>query len=387
MPCRGVEISPDWITTNAELAQAAREFGPVLGLDTEFQRTNTFYPLPGLYQVATAGRIFLIDPLDIDDWAPFRAVLEDETRIIIMHACGEDLELLAHHLGASPTAVFDTQLAHAFVSTDFALSYTNLVRTHLELELGKAQTRSDWRRRPLSEAQIRYACEDVAHLLPLHERLNERLAYLGRVQWFEETMDDHGRYEPADPEHYYLGLRKAWRLKGGDLAVLKQLTSWRERVAMTENVPRNRVVWDEHLLSFAQRAVLDERTVSELLPKPVARRYTAHILAEHEAGRAQAPLPRLEPPLTQRQGEVSKALREVARTRAEEHAMSQELLARKRDVEGCIRHYNVTGELSPAYSGWRDALVGDSFRTILEGLRRQSEGSRLTAEEDRASSP
>ncbi len=360
----------------------------MLGLDTEFQRTNTFYPLPGLYQVATAERIYLIDPLGIDDWGPFRAVLEDETRVIIMHACGEDLELMAHHLGAAPTAVFDTQLAHAFVSTDFALSYTNLVRTHLDVELGKAQTRSDWRRRPLSEAQIRYACEDVAHLLPLHERLRQRLAALGRSDWFDESMDDHARYEPGNPDHYYRGLRKAWRLKGGDLAVLKQLTSWRERVAMEENVPRNRVVWDEHLLTFAQRAVLDERGVRELLPKPVARRYATHIVAEHEAGRAQPPLPRLEPPLTQRQGEVSKALRDVARARAEEQAMSQELLARKRDIEACIRHYNVTGELSPAYSGWREALVGESFRRILERLPRAADGAgQMTAQLGSESSP
>ena len=187
-------------------------------------------------------------------------------------------------------------------------------------------------------------------------------------------MGDHGRYTPGDPDRYYLGLRKAWRFKGNDLAVLKQLTGWRERVAMRENVPRNRVVWDEHLLAFAQRRTLEEGAVRELLPKPVARRYAADIVVEHEKGRAQPPLPRLEPPLTQKQGEVSKALREVARSRAEEHAMSQELLARRRDVESCIRHYSSTGELSPAYSGWREALVGDSFRRILGRLPREAAG-------------
>ena len=214
------------------------------------------------------------------------AVLEDPGRQVVMHACGEDLELMLHHLGARPTRVFDTQLAHAFVSTDFALSYTNLVKAYIGAEMGKAQTRSNWRKRPLTEAQIRYACEDVTHLLELHQRLTERLDTLGRMSWFEESMAAHGRFEPSEPERYYLGMRKAWRLKGQQLAVLRQLTSWRERVAMREDVPRNRVVWDEHLVTFAERRELSEKLIWDLLPKPVARRYARDILLEHQAGQA-----------------------------------------------------------------------------------------------------
>ena len=368
MPCRGGAISPEWLTSNEALAQAASGWGGVLGLDTEFQRTNTFFPIPGLYQVISTEDVYLIDPLTIDEWGPLVDVLENPDCTIVMHACGEDLELMLHHLGARPTRVFDTQLAHAFVSTDFALSYTNLVRTHIGTDLGSAQTRSNWLKRPLTDAQVRYACEDVAHLLELQERLRDALTELGRTGWFEETMVDHGRYDPTDPDLYYLGIRKAWRLKGEDLAVLQRLASWREQVAMDEDVPRNRVVWDEHLVSFAERRELSEKQVWDLLPKPVARRYARDLVAEHEAGRAAPPLPRMEPPLTQKQGEVSKALREVARTEAERQAMSPELLARKRDVESCIRHFLATGELSDEYSGWREPLLGERFRAILSRL-------------------
>ncbi len=368
MPCRGDEISPNWVTSNEELADAVADWGDLLGLDTEFLRTNTFYPLPGLYQVVSNDQVYLVDPLTIDEWAPLVDVLEDGDRVVVMHACGEDLELMMHHLGARPARVFDTQLANAFVSTDFALSYTNLVGVHIGAELGKAQTRTNWRKRPLTEAQVRYACEDVAHLLELHERLSERLDTLGRNRWFEETMSAHGRYDQADPDEYYRGIRRAWRLKGDDLAVLRQLTGWRERMARAEDVPRNRVVWDEHLVEFAERRELSERHIWDLLPKPVARRYAQQLVAEHRAGREEAPLPKLEPPLSQRQGEVSKQMREVARARAEQEAMSQELLARKRDVESCIRHYSQTGELSAEYSGWREPLVGASFRDLLARL-------------------
>lgn len=340
----------------------------MIGLDTEFQRTNTFYPLPGLYQVVSNGVIYLIDPLSVDDWAPLVAALEDEHRTLVMHACGEDLELLAHHLGAAPRGLFDTQLANAFLSTDFALSYTNLVARHLGVSLGKPQTRSDWRRRPLSAAQVHYACEDVVHLHELHDRLRGALEDLDRLAWFDQSMLTECRYVSPDPDQYYLGLRKAWRFRGEQLAVLKTLTAWRERTAMAENVPRNRVVRDEHLIAFAERRSLDEDAVRSVLPKPVARRYGPALVAEHRTGRQSEPPERLEPPLSQREGEVSKLLRDAARAEAERRHMSQELLARRRDVERCIRYYTATGELSPEYSGWREPLVGEAFRRILSRL-------------------
>ena len=119
MPFEAATISPEWITTNAGLAAAADCWGAVIGLDTEFQRTSTFYPLPGLYQVVSNGRIYLIDPLSVDDWRPLVDALEDKGRTLVMHACGEDLELMAHHLGAVPQGLFDTQLANAFLSMVF----------------------------------------------------------------------------------------------------------------------------------------------------------------------------------------------------------------------------------------------------------------------------
>jgi ribonuclease D len=364
----GDAISPNWITTDRGLEAAVAGWGPVIGLDTEFQRTNTFYPRPGLYQVVDRAEVFLIDPLSIDQWAPFVEVLEDPDVTLIVHACGEDLELMSHHLGAVPTGLFDTQLGHAFISQDYALSYANLVMTHLGVTLGKPQTRSDWRRRPLSEAQVRYACEDVTHLPELHRRLSEELERLDRRHWFEETMAEQ-RYAPVEPDAYYLSMRKAWRLSGDDLAVLKSLTNWRERTAMAENVPRNRVVWDEHLVTLARYRDLDSSEVWSLLPKPVARRYAEELVKAHRLGREAAPVPRLEPPLTQSQGEVSKKLRDVARAEADSMQISHELLARKRDVERCIRHYAATGDLSSDYTGWRESLVGDSFRSILSRLR------------------
>lgn len=366
MPCKADAASVNWITSDSELAAATAGWGSVICLDTEFLRTDTFFPLPGLYQVQAENQIFLLDPLTINDWSGFVELLENPQVVIVMHACGEDLELMRHHIGAIPTNIFDTQVAYAFVSTSFSTSYANLVSSLLEVDLPKHETRSDWRQRPLSETQIRYASEDVVYLPELYRVLKADLERTGRESWFNETMQERGRYEPGDPDQHYRNNKRAWRLSGEDLSVLQRLTAWRERRAMDEDVPRNRIVWDEHLIEFAREPQLDADKVWETLPKPIARRYADLLVAEHLEGRSAEPLERLVQPLSQRQGAVSKRLKALARESAESLAFSPELLARKRDIEECIRHFQRTGKLSSAYLGWRHSLVGDQFQTILE---------------------
>ena len=59
MPCKADAASVEWITDDDALAAAAGAWGRVIGLDTEFQRTDTFFPLPGLYQVSDGSRVYL----------------------------------------------------------------------------------------------------------------------------------------------------------------------------------------------------------------------------------------------------------------------------------------------------------------------------------------
>ena len=55
-------------------------------------------------------------------------------------------------------------------------------------EISKQETRSDWTRRPLSEAQCQYAKDDVLVLEPLYEILSEQLDKAGRLDWMREEM-------------------------------------------------------------------------------------------------------------------------------------------------------------------------------------------------------
>ena len=380
MPCKADAGSASWVYEDADLAAVTADWGSVIGLDTEFQRTDTFFPLPGLYQVSARAGVWFLDPLTLEDLSPFMDVLEDRRVTKVMHACSEDLELLRHHFGAAPVGLFDTQVANAFLSPDASLSFTRLVEALLGVTLAQSETRSDWRARPLSPAQERYAWEDVHYLLPLHELLAERLERSGRRAWFEEEMAQRGRFVPADPDRYYLSIRRAARMDGLSRARLRALCAWRERAAMALDRPRNRVLRDDVLVELAQASTLDGALLARTLPPGAVRRFGDELVRAHRSAADDEHPPAPERPLGSIAQGAANALREVALQRSESLGMAPELLGRRRDIEACVRHFAAHGELAPIYRGWREALVGDDFRSRLSrttGLARDFDGGRL----------
>ena len=370
-PCRAAAVSFDmlhhhWVAEDAALARAAQHWDALIALDTEFQRTDTYYPIPGLYQVATQAGIWLIDPLAINDWTPLQAALCNPACVKVVHSCSEDVELLRHHLGVQPVNLFDTQVAYGFLSSHLTLGYADLVKVLLGLDLPKHETRSDWLRRPLTDRQRQYACQDVASLPALRGLLRRRLEAQGRWLWFQEDMAAREQPLHNNPEAYFLAVQGAWRLQPPQLGALRALCAWRERQAMAEDRPRNRVVRDEHLLAFARLDAPSGRDIRAELPHRAARRYGKALIEAHRLGR-QSPESRTLPrPLSRSQNTAVKELRAIGRGKAEALGMAPELLSRRRDIEACVRHHQQTGQLSAIFHGWRGALVGADFIKVLE---------------------
>lgn len=365
MRSRDDEVSVEWIASNQDLAEAVRGWGSVLTVDTEFVRTNTYYPMPGLYQIGDGRSVFLLDPLEISEWQSFIDVLEDASVVKILHACQEDSELIFSHLGVKSKNVFDTQFAQAFVSEDYSLSYARLVELRLGVALDKHETRSNWRARPLTDKQIDYAVEDVIYLEAIYYALCDELQAANKQAWFELEMQARADYQPVDPDLYYRGVKKAWQLSGTELGRLQQLFSWRELTARSENVPRSRVVWDEHLYTFAQIKQLSESDIREVLPHAIARRYGERLqnLFNKTPCQTLDPIPR---PLSSKQGGIVKLLRESGLIVAKAQQIAPELICRKKDLEACVRHFAQTEQLSDQYDNWRSGLVGDKFLNILQ---------------------
>jgi len=354
-----------FLRSNDDLVAQAPCWKGVIAFDTEFIRTNTFYAIPGLYQLAGNGFSHLIDPLGIDRWGPFEDLLRGD-QVIVMHSCSEDIELLNSHLALCPAGLFDTQVAYAFVSQTYSASYATLVEEFFDTALDKGATRSNWLQRPLSDSQVHYAHLDVAYLNGLYEQLSEQLAMAGRTEWCYEEMAKRCRYKNPDPLVYYTTVSGAWRLDQAQLGALRGLCSWREAKARSEDVPRNKVVGDDQLLAFAQLSQISQRDLHAQLPAAICKRYGGELLQTHSAGQDdRAGLQVLPKPFTSTENKLIKQLRVRARERAEQLGMAPELLARKREVEAYARlAFDAPTELHN-FADWRAEVVGDDFLAIM----------------------
>ena len=248
-------IDIHWICDNDSLGQHCAEWQqlPFVALDTEFMRVDTFYPIAGLLQVGDGQRAYLIDPLEVKDWAPFAELLEDPAVTKVLHSCSEDLEVFLRLTGALPAPLFDTQLAAGYLNIGFSMGYSRLVQTVLGIELPKGETRSDWLQRPLSDTQVSYAAEDAQHLAELYQVLLPKLS-ADKLAWILEDGAElvANLRREIDPDEAYLEAKLAWKLSPQQLAVLRALCAWRERQARARNQPRNRVLREHSLWPLAR---------------------------------------------------------------------------------------------------------------------------------------
>ncbi|MEH6469862.1 MAG: ribonuclease D [Halopseudomonas sp.] len=376
--CQQAIGEAEWVSTHQRLAELCQSWHQhaMVAVDTEFQRTDTFYPIPGLIQVGCDNRAYLIDPQAIDDFSPFAELLNDSSVLKLIHAGSEDLELFAHCYGATPRPLFDTQTACAFLGLGLSMGYQRLLGTLLELEVDKHETRSDWLQRPLTESQRRYAAEDVVFLEAIYQRLAPKLEAEGKLDWLllECQQAADAALKAPDMDDYYLRFKQAWKLKPNQLCVLQALSSWRERQARERNMPRNFVIHNNTLQSIATKlpdsmGALSgvEQIRGRALSKDGATllKLVKQGLQKAQSGEVEA-LPR---PLPSSCTATLKQLKQRVAQRAETLQMAPELLARRKDLEALVRSQLEQGEalLPDGLQGWREAVIGRALVDSLAG--------------------
>ncbi len=367
-----------WVADSRQLQALCEQWLtlPWLAVDTEFMRTDTFYPVPALIQVNDGHSNYLLDPLAIGDLAPLAQVMLSPDVQKVLHACSEDLEVFQILLKCLPVNLLDTQIAAAFCGYGYSVGYANLVNAVLQIQLPKDETRSNWLQRPLTEAQQRYAALDVEYLHRLTVNLKTQLHTLQREQWVAEEC---GLMVPNFLEGQKLNnashrFRGAWRLNQRQLAALIELAAWRDQTAQTQNIVRNHVVRDKSLFAIAEMLpdhISQLRKVPEL-PEKIIRRYGERIIERLDAVRAiaerelPARLPR--PPSSAQQSHIN-TMREALAELAVELKVAPEYLARRRDFEFIMRALQEgrTGDdvFPPGIDGWRAELVKPCLQKLL----------------------
>jgi ribonuclease D len=379
------EIHLNWslIEDDAALAACCARWSQcrALALDTEFMRVSTFYPKLALIQVSDGAGTTLIDPLRIQDWAAFAALLTNPAITKIMHSCSEDMLVFHTFLKVLPTPVFDTQIATALLNEGVGISYQNLVKLRFGIELPKGETRSDWLQRPLTSDQLEYAALDVAYLPQCWQAQCAALEQQGRLEWLREDcsrlVQQYATELASDFPDYYESFRAGWQLRPQQLAALQKLAAWREQRARKRDKPRSWIVKDTALFAFAQNmftskaqlAAVEE--VSDNFVRFEGDEVLALIRAARELPDESCPPP-MAKPLTQGQkGRLRKA-QDFIEAKSAELRLPPEVLGRKRTLQALLENIiaaerNGTEPVVPAeLQGWRAPLVLQELADILK---------------------
>ena len=362
------------ITTTQDLAEACDRLArhPYITVDTEFLRETTYYPLLCVAQVASADEAVVVDVLAEGlDLKPFYQLMANEGVLKVFHAARQDIEIVWHEAGLIPHPIFDTQVAAMVLGYGDSISYDQLVQRITGDTLDKSHRFTDWSKRPLSPAQVKYAISDVTHLRDVFLALDGDLHKRGRAEWVGEEME-----VLTSPDTYRVEPELAWhRLKTRvrkpkELAVLMEVAAWREREAQTRDVPRGRVLKDDVLGEIATQAPTTVERLAGLrsLPRGFERsKWGQDILQAVARGLARDPksLPRIE---RQRGGGNGTAtvelLKVLLRMTSERHAVAAKVIATIDELEQIANDDDAD---VPALHGWRRELFGDKALALKHG--------------------
>lgn len=359
-----------------------------LAFDTEFMRTDTFYPKVGLMQVSDQNGCYLIDPLAIEDLSSLAQLIAAPSPLKVLHSMSEDVEVFRCALGVSPGSIFDTQIAGAILGMGHAIGYQSLVNIEMGILLDKEETRSDWLQRPLTTRQQEYAARDVWYLAKIYPKLIERLTHQNLYDAvLEESAQFVKQSDSGDEEleRYYLKFRGAWRYNIPKQRILQVLASWRERNAREHNVPRGQILTDAAILCIADRQPQNIhvlRQIKDISPRIMNRfgdtimSLISGVAVQHAPGAHWERIPR---PLSGRALDLYRELKEFCVKIAEKEGIAPELLARKKLLEQVAAMAMQPGPLKypESFCEWRLKVLGSGFEKLIIDFRSKYESNNL----------
>lgn len=351
----------------------------VIAFDTEFVSEDSYQPDLCLIQVAAAGRMAIIDPLTIGDLSPFWNLLVAPGKETLVHAGREEFRFCHKATGRRPSGWFDVQLAAGLVGIEYPASYGNLAYKLLGKSLSKEETRTDWRKRPLSQRQLEYALLDVMDLEAIRDALYAELDRLGRLPWLAEELvswQENIETQEASTEK--------WRRVGGlagmsrrTLAIVRELWIWRDEEAERRNCPPRRILRDDLIIELAKRQTADAKRIRSLRGMEYSgiQRHLSKIasIIERALELKDDELPQSErknsrPQLNLLGQFLSTALGSICR----KASVAASLVGTAQDVRDLIA-YRLglggfeDGELPALASGWRAEVVGQVIDHLLAG--------------------
>lgn len=339
----------------------AIERTPRVAIDSEFHAERRYHPELFLLQFAFEdGRSFVVDPQRVEI-GPLGPALTNATCIV--HAGQQDLSILWRECEASPSSVFDVQIAAGMLGHGYPTRLDALVQQTLNTTLAKGATLSDWSKRPLSRKQIAYAIADAKVLIPLYQAFVAALEEHGRLDWARQASQDVAfnaqRRRPVDQR--WTEWEIASQLDVETTSVLTTLSAWRDQKGRDKNQPPIYMLSDGLALDIARRkpTSIEGLAANRRIPQGLIRKFGREIVAAVQHGVAHPPELPFIPTYAQRTRAKSLevwALAEGIRTGVAPSLLLPAALAVVISRDGMT-----------AVSGWRAQAFGDSLAAFLAG--------------------
>lgn len=346
-----------------------------IGFDTEFVSEDRYRPELCLLQVASQGHLAVIDPLKTGDTSPFWDLIATPGRTVIAHAAREEIRFCYRFTGKPIEGLFDIQLAAGFVGLEYPASLGSLVSRLEGKTLPKGESRTDWRRRPLSKHQIEYALRDVTELRSMQQKLAAWIDQRQRRSWFDEEVAAlQQTVIEAEQQENWRRVSGLSGLSPRQLEIVRHVWRWREQQARATDRPPKRVLRDDLVIELAKRQtdkVERIRSVRGMERRNLIPHYEAIAAAVGEAlAIADDELPRR--PRSHRKSYsnvLSQFLSLSIACICRQHEMAPAIVGNMDNVRELLAYElgESTGPKPQLLRGWRSEVIGKSFRDLLAG--------------------
>jgi ribonuclease D len=361
-----------------DLCEEIRAAG-IVGFDTEFLSEFTYRPDLCLLQFATPNRCVAVDPLEVGDLSAWWDLMTDDTTRIVVHGSREEIKFCLTNAGRRPRLLWDVQIAEGFRGRSFPLGYEALVKRVVGKTAHGRETRADWRKRPLTQAQIDYAIDDVDHLLDIYRLQTNWLEKRGRVPWVvgecERLITDVEAERGPDA---WMRLSGLTRLPPRELAVARAVYWWRDAEAAARNKPVRRVLRDDLIIEIARRKpknqtdLLSTRDLNRTDFRRVADDLLEAVVASLRLTNEELPTlpPNPDDDKSHDEQVVGQLLGLALANRCAEMNVAMGLIGKSADLRHLVRWHvynDHTGEQPRLTQGWRAEVCGNLLEDVLDG--------------------
>ncbi len=270
-----------WIDTPSKLRRILPRLlkEKELAIDTETNSLYAYQERVCLVQIGTYDEDFIIDPLAFpnpEELGVLNEISSNPRIEKIFHGSDYDISGLRRDFGLEWENIFDTYLAARYLNYD-KVGLMDLVAGYFGIYLDKTLTKFNWAIRPIPDAELNYAREDVRYLIAVKMILDQELHDAGIRDHIQTDFDRLSAKEFQERERdgfEFARIKGAVNLNPVQLRRLRELYDYREKKARSRDVPTFKVFSNQVLLDIARVASEDDfAALQQIKGLPGARRY------------------------------------------------------------------------------------------------------------------